>query len=169
MRGERALDLGRVLEALERHDVAYVIIGGIASLAHGSPLPTVDVDVCPAYDADNLGRLARALRDLGAKLAPPGADPIDFPLDGASLGQFVSACFVTDAGDVDVVMWPDGIERGYRGLVGNAVRVELHGHDVRIAALDDIITSKRAAGRAKDVGALPYLERLRELRERPDA
>ncbi|MBW3665441.1 MAG: hypothetical protein KY469_20290 [Actinobacteria bacterium] len=87
--------------------------------------------------------MAEALKDLGARLAPPGAEPLDVPLDGASVGQFVSACFVTDAGDVDVVMWPDGIERGYRGMVGNAVIVELHGHEVRIAALDNVIASKR--------------------------
>jgi len=33
---------------------------------------------------------------------------------------------------------------------------------VRIAALDDIIDSKRAAGRPKDEHALPYLESLRD-------
>lgn len=36
---------------------------------------------------------------------------------------------------------------------------------IRVASLDDIIDSKRAANRDKDIRALPYLESLREVRD----
>lgn len=40
------------------------------------------------------------------------------------------------------------------------------GVEISVAALDDIIESKRAAGRPKDREALPYLESLRDERRR---
>jgi hypothetical protein len=52
---------------------------------------------------------------------------------------------------------------GFDGWNGGAVEVEIGpGLIVRIASLDDIIDSKRAAGRPKDQHALPYLESLRD-------
>ena len=34
------LDLGRLLAVLNRHKVAFVLIGGLAAVYHGSPFPT---------------------------------------------------------------------------------------------------------------------------------
>ena len=56
------LDLARLLEVLERHEVAYVLIGGLAAVYHGSPFPTEDADITPRADRSNLARLAAALR-----------------------------------------------------------------------------------------------------------
>lgn len=66
--------------------------------------------------------------------------------------------FFTRAGPFDVSLRPDGTE-GYGDLVRAAVRVEFHGQTVPVAALDDIIRSKNAAGRPKDQATLPELER----------
>ena len=73
--------------------------------------------------------------------------------------------------DVDIVPARDGdnLERLARALnrLNARLRTEAGPVDVRIAALDDIIDSKRAAARAKDEHALPYLESLRdEVRRR---
>lgn len=43
---------------LDRHRVQYVLIGGLAAVLHGSPLPTLDADICPSTDPENLERLA---------------------------------------------------------------------------------------------------------------
>jgi hypothetical protein len=49
--------------------VKYVIIGGIAAQLHDLPVPaTVDIDVTPARDHENLERLARAFDELKAGL-----------------------------------------------------------------------------------------------------
>lgn len=38
-------DFDRIVSTLSRHGVAYVLIGGIAAVAHGSTLATEDVDL----------------------------------------------------------------------------------------------------------------------------
>lgn len=62
-----------LLETLNAADVRYVVIGGVALVLRGSSRLTVDLDVCYARDADNLDRLAAALRPLHPTLrgAPP--------------------------------------------------------------------------------------------------
>ena len=49
---------------LSHHAVDYVLIGGLAAVLHGSPLPTLDADICPSRDVENLRRLAAALDEL---------------------------------------------------------------------------------------------------------
>lgn len=66
------LDVDRVVEALDRHGVQYLLIGGVAARFHGSVRRTEDIDVLPRDDEDNLERLASALRDLGAFLRVGG-------------------------------------------------------------------------------------------------
>ena len=75
---------------------------------------------------------------------------------------------VTDLGDVDLTFSPSGGLGGFDEWSAHALSVEIaEGLSVRIASLDDIIDSKRAANRPKDQMALPYLESLRdELRDR---
>jgi hypothetical protein len=38
-----------ILAVLDKHKVAYVLIGGYAAQLHGSILPTTDIDVTPGY------------------------------------------------------------------------------------------------------------------------
>ena len=75
---------------------------------------------------------------------------------------------VTDFGEMDLTFVPAGRAGGYEGWRVSATREELsEGLTVQIAALDDIIDSKRAANRPKDQRSLPYLESLRDqLRDR---
>jgi hypothetical protein len=121
--------------------------------------PTQDIDVTPAPDRENLARLAAALKDLGATLRAPGlTEGVAIPLDERTFDRMTTMTFFTRAGPFDVSLRPDGTE-GYGDLVRAAVRVEFHGQAVPVAALDDIIRSKNAAGRPKDQATLPELER----------
>lgn len=61
-----------ICRVLIEHEVRFVVIGGVAARLHDTGYATVDVDVCPATDEDNLARLAAALRVLGAKLRIEG-------------------------------------------------------------------------------------------------
>lgn len=155
----------RIIAALNDHQVDYVVIGGMGAILHGAPMPpTKDIDVTPDRDRENLGRLAAALRDLGATLRAPGLpEGVVIPLDDRTFDNMITMTFLTDAGPFDVALRPDGTE-GYPDLVGSAVLVEFHGKPVPVASLEDIIRSKNAAGRPKDQATLPELERYADER-----
>lgn len=51
----------RLLTALEREGVAYVLIGSMAMAANAVVRATRDIDLMVAADADNIARLRRAL------------------------------------------------------------------------------------------------------------
>lgn len=147
---------------LDRHRVDYVVIGGVAATLHGSNLRTGDVDICPARDPENLSRLASALKEMDARIRTadaPGGLP--FACDAGFLARVDLLNLVTRFGDCDVAFIPAGTA-GYEDLVRRAVKVDLEPVLVPVASLEDVIRSKRAAGRAKDLQQLPTLELLLE-------
>jgi hypothetical protein len=156
-----------ILRALEREDVSYVLIGAAAARIAGAPVVTEDVDVTPALHPANLERLALALRELGARLRT-STDPegVPFPVDAEMLASADMWTLTTSAGDLDIHFMPAGT-RGYDDLRRDASRERLgRGLNVAVASLRDVIRSKEAAGRDKDIAQLPLLRRtLEQIRE----
>lgn len=150
-------------EVLNDEGVQYVVVGGFAAAVRGSPLPTADIDIVPQRGEENLVRLARALARLEAKLRTDGG-PVETQLDAGFLAAMpLMLNLTTRHGDLDLTFRPAGPLEGHADWERGASDVEIaEGLRVRIAALDDVIASKRAAGRAKDLAALPYLESLRD-------
>lgn len=66
--GAQALDLERIIATLDHHGVDYILVGGVGALLHGARRMTMDIDLCPAWQEDNLSRLAAALQELRASL-----------------------------------------------------------------------------------------------------
>lgn len=160
---EWPLDPVRILAVLERHRVACVVIGGVAAIVHGSPLPTYDLDITPAPGRRNRDALYAALVDLDAlMLLDDDEDPR--PLSGEqALAEERDVSFYTPAGYLDVLFRPAGT-RGYGELARNAERVEVApGLVVAVAALRDVVRSKEALGRERDLAQLAALHTLLEL------
>ncbi len=153
----------QICQIFNEEGVAYVVVGGFASVVHGSSLPTQDIDVVPSRQQENLDRLGRALQRMNAMIRT-GGDPVPASIDGPFLANMpVMLNLVTDLGDVDLTFAPSGGLGGFEEWSEHALSVEIaEGLSVRIASLDDIIHSKRAANRPKDLMALPYLESLKE-------
>jgi hypothetical protein len=98
-----------VAEALNRHGVRYVLIGGVGATLHGSPLRTGDTNVCPARDPENLRRLSMALRELGARIRTEDVTGgLSFACDEKFLAGVDLLNLETDAGDVDLAFLPTG-------------------------------------------------------------
>lgn len=158
-----AFDPRPICRVLNEHGVDYVVVGGFAAVLHGSALPTADVDVVPSRDDGNLDRLGAALQVLDARLRT-AAGPVEAPLDGPFLRAMpLMVNLSTRYGDLDVAFEPAGPRRGFDDWDADASEVEIaDGLPIRVASLDAIIDSKRAAGRQKDERALPHLESLRD-------
>ena len=108
------LDPDALISALERHEVSFVAVGGLAAQWHGAQRTTKDLDVCPAWDKENLDHVAGALRDLGARLKVPDgpAEGEEFPVD--ALGTHLVVGFVDEIAELGD---PPNIDPGAADLV----------------------------------------------------
>src|SRR5437867_4635210 len=106
-----------MFRTLEAHGVRYVLIGGLAATLHGSPLRTGDADICPAKDAANLERLARALEAMDARIRAPDAEAgVRFACDARFLAGVELLNLTTRFGDLDIAFRPAGTG-GYDDLL----------------------------------------------------
>lgn len=152
-----------ICAVLVEEGVQFVLLGGLAAVLHGSPLPTVDIDLVPSRSEENFERLAVALKRLGAKLRTE-AGPVDAHIDAGFLQAMpLMLNLVTRYGDMDLTFEPSGPRIGYAAWNEEASDMTIGDTTViRVASLRSVIESKRAADRPKDHRALPYLESLLE-------
>jgi hypothetical protein len=156
------LDPRCLFETLAEHQVDYVLIGGLAAVLHGSPAMTNDADIVPERSAENLGRLAGALRELEARIRSMD-DPAGLAFDPHPelLSSMAMLNLTTRCGDLDIAFSPTGLD-DLDALAERSVPFDIDGCPVRVAALADIIRSKEAADRPKDRATLPILYALAE-------
>jgi hypothetical protein len=165
-RGALKVDAVGIVSALNRHGVRYVVIGAFAAIAQQAPIAaTRDIDFTPDDGPDNLRRLSKALRELDARVRTDSVSGgIPFDHDGASLRRAAMWNLICRYGEFDISFRPSGFEGGYKQLAARAHRVVVDGVEVTVADLDDVIRSKEAAGRPKDLQVLPALYRHRDGR-----
>ena len=161
-----AFSAGSLLRTLLDGGVDFVVIGGLAAQAHGSPLITEDLDICFDLDRANLTRLAAVLAGLAAiRRGMPDEDRA--PLDARALRAGDVFTLRTRFGDLDLLARPDpGLD--FAKLRSRAARFEFEGLTAWIADIADVIAMKRAAGRPKDLLAIEHLGALREEIDRQD-
>jgi hypothetical protein len=159
------LDADTIFGTLIAHDVAFVVIGGLAVSAHGYPRGTKHVDLVPSPERANLRRLHAALSELGSEPLEVGdfrADELPMSFAPDALDEGGNWALRTAAGRVDVLQWIPGIDEGYDRLRSNALDVEVPGVGrVLFAGYDDLVAMKRAAGRPQDAADLHELEQVR--------
>jgi hypothetical protein len=149
------------LVALGDAKVNYIVVGAYAGVLQGSAQVTQDIDICYERKPENMRRLVAALLPHHPQLrgAPAG---LPFVLDERTLAQGMNFTFQADFGDIDILGELSGVGQ-FPELARDAVLIELYGMQIRVASLDSLIRSKRAAGRPKDLNALPELEALQEM------
>ena len=150
-----------LLRALSQNRVNFVLIGALAARLHGFPRLTADADITPAGDKLNLERLALALNELDAKIYTDSLpEGLAFDCSAATLARARMWNLVTKAGRLDIAFEPAGVN-GYDDLKKDAERFEAFGVRFFVASLDDIIRSKEAAGRPKDLDDVAILRAMK--------
>jgi hypothetical protein len=160
---EVEFDPRAVLAALQRAEVSFVVIGGLARVIRGADEVTWGVDICPSLLEANRLRVQAALDELQAEMIPAGKGR------GArrGSGQQPVVEFQTIAGAVKVVVAPVGVPRGYDALRPGAT-IEHLGGGLRasIAATADLITMVAARG-PQDLALVAQLQRILQLEASP--
>jgi hypothetical protein len=159
-----ATDFQGLLETLKQGGVEFILIGGVAATAHGSPRLTLDLDVVYRRSPDNIERLVEALKPLSPYLrgAPPG---LPFRWDAQTVTKGLNFTLQTSLGSLDALGEITG-GGGYDLLLASSHAVQLLGVDCLCLGLDKLIQVKRAAGRPKDLEAIAELEAIREERQK---
>lgn len=148
-------DFAEFLDALNRHDVSYVVIGGIAVLSHIPYRTTRDIDVLIEPTLENARRAHDAVGDWG------GFEP------EYSAEDFISGDILSFGGLLRVEIHSNVPGATWDSVWRNRIPGELSGVPTFFAGLDDLISMKKAAGRfEKDLPDLRRLEKLKSSKPR---
>jgi hypothetical protein len=138
-----------VRDALARHGVRYLFIGKSGAILLGFPDTTQDADLFIEKLSANGEALVIALRELGFTLSDPQASDIRSGKDFVQLKN--------GSVDLDLVFAHDGMER-----FEDAWRRRMEVEGFPVCPIDDIIASKAATNRVKNLESLPRLRSFRE-------
>lgn len=140
----------RVLAALERAKVRYLVVGGVAVVLHGYLRTTLDLDLVLHLERENLERALEAFAGLGFRpQAPVQENMTVFSLWHQDHPGFAVDLFVHEPFDFDAVY-----ER--------ALRVPLPGTQATVVSREDLMAMKRLTGRARDLEDIAALSELSE-------
>jgi hypothetical protein len=159
-------DFRGLIRILAEADVKFIVVGGFAASAHGSPRLTVDLDVSYRRDDENISRLVQALSSLQPypRGAPKG---LPFHWDAETIKKGLNFTLITSLGALDLLGEITG-GGSFDELKPHSLVVKLHGFDCLCLDLETLIRVKRAAGRPKDFEVIAELEAIQEERRRLD-
>ena len=155
-------DFRSVVRLLADADIEFIVIGGLAAIAHGAGRLTYDVDVVYRRTRENMQRLVEAFAPVQPYLrgAPPG---LPFKLDLATLRNGLNFTLITTLGQVDLLGEVAG-DGTYDALLPHSESHDVFGVAVPCVNLEKLIALKRAAGRPKDFESIAELEAIRQER-----
>jgi hypothetical protein len=132
-------------EAFAREGVDYLFLGKAGAILLGYPGTTLDLDLFAPKDPENAKRCIRALTAIGFAINEATEEAL---LAGKDFVQIKDGPF-----DVDIIHAPDGIE-SFEAAKRRRVVEDIF----PVASLQDIIASKKASNRRKDLVDMGMLE-----------
>lgn len=143
---DATVELRRVVDAMWKAGLEGILIGNAAAALHGAPVSTLDFD----FFVRNTSTNARKIREVAKALHGCVVQPF---LPVSYLRRIVGSPV-----EVDMVVSAHGI-KSFESLRSRSTSVPIgNGLVLRLADLRDIIRSKKAASRPKDLAVLPTLE-----------
>ena len=136
-----------VFESFQLHEVRYVVIGGIAAVLYGVPRATFDLDILIESSPENARRLLDALLDAGMGTA--SLTNVDEMLEN-------QITIFKDRVRIDVQISTPGLR--FQDAWKRRKTMEYQGQTFYVVSREDLISSKRAAGRDVDLEDVRLLE-----------
>ncbi|RLC96691.1 MAG: hypothetical protein DRI77_08230 [Chloroflexi bacterium] len=136
-----------VFSSLQRNEVKYLVIGGIAAVLYGVPRATFDLDILIEATPGNAQRLLDAL--LEARLGTAGLTTAENLLAH-------EITIFRDRVQIDVQTATPGID--FDEAWKQREIMKYRGREILVVSRDDLIASKRAAGRERDIEDVRILE-----------
>ena len=136
-----------VFRLFQQQEVKYVVIGGIASVLHGIPRATFDLDILIEATAENVQRLLAAMAGAG------------FATATMTNAEDVLANEITVFNDrvrIDVQTRTPGVS--FQDAWNRRKTITYKGQKFFILSKEDLISSKRACGRDVDMEDVRLLE-----------
>lgn len=155
--------LGDLLKVLIDAEIDFVLVGGFASVVYGSSFVTRDLDICALVTPEQIEKLRQCLKDFHPKhrMTPKKLSFLEFPAETKGVNNIY---LETDLGVLDIISQVTGVG-AYPEIKAKAVEIALYGKKCKIIALDDLITSKKAMGRDKDLAVVKELEAVKKSRD----
>jgi predicted nucleotidyltransferase len=154
-----------IVRALNQHQVRYLIVGGLAVVAHGYMRFTADIDLVLAVDRDNLTRAVEAIKSLDYLPRVPVAfeefiEPANRRRWASERNMLVFSLYSTKHQTTAIDLFLDP-PVDFDAAYSRAVPLDVaSGIVATFCSLEDLITMKTFAGRPRD------LEDIAHLRER---
>lgn len=157
----------KIFQCFNRHQVKYVIIGGVAVNLHGYFRATGDLDIAIALTDTELGKFIQCVKELGMKPRLPVA--LDDLADAEKRREWMeqknmkvfSVYHPKDLADHIDVMIDQVVP--FDQLYRNRVVMEDLGLPLPVASIADLITMKTHAGRGNDLQDIKALRKILEL------
>ena len=136
-----------VFESLEKKEVKYLVIGEIAAVLHGVPRATFDLDILIEASSENATRLLEALENAGLGTASL-ITPESLLMNEITVFE--------DRVRIDAQARTPGIS--FEQAWQRREEMQYNNQRFYVVSRQDLIDSKRAAGRSVDLDDVRLLE-----------
>lgn len=144
-----------IVGRLQDAGVEFIVVGGVSAILQGAVYNTLDLDICYRRTAENIRRLVAIVAPLNPRPRGFSADtPFVFDERTVQLGSNFTLEIGPESLDLLGEMSAIG---GYEQVINGAVDTPLGNRIVKSLTLEQLIATKTAAGRTKDLAALPEL------------
>lgn len=142
-------DFRDFIQAMNNHNVEYILVGGYAVILHGYRRVTGDMDIWVNRTKENYSKLARAFAEFGLPLFDMTEQKF---LDTDSADVF---SFGRPPVSIDIITKLKGVD--FNNAFSQALVFDENGLMIRFIHLNNLIQAKKAAGRHKDLDDIEKL------------
>lgn len=141
-----------MLSVLYAEGVEFLLVGGYALAAYGSPRATGDIDFWVNPTQENAPKVFRALHVFGAPLKSHGIEPADFEKEDLVYQIGLPPHRIDIVTSITAVSFQKAWERRQK--------LKFLGHDVDVISHIDFIINKKSIGRPKDLADAATIEEI---------